>query len=1091
MALEIFWSDRLEKLADGMFARWDAAGGDPFSRTCVAVGDMATRNWLQSYFLMDRKPGRRRILASIDFKALPEFVNDWLAAQTHGEDGMHRQPADHPYSKDVLAWRIEAILRRDAADPDLKMLSDYVHGKDGKVATRRRFDLSLRLAELYCDYLESRFEMLVEWERGRLPAGTDRWQAALYRKLVQEVPDTYTRDYEAALAADADLDLAFANGFPRYEAVHVFDVATAPLPYLRMLERIAARLPVCLWNFNPVKDYWLEGKAKRDALKEKIRLLKDALKNGKDLPAEPAPEFDSVDEKLLGVLASGARGVLAAEVDMEGANGENWIGENGVEEVGEPGAAPDFDALRKAAVEVHVCHGARRELEVARDAIHRFFKEHPDARPHDVIVLCADWAGYSPLVESVFGSTASGKVPVTVDGGVKEETPLTRSFGDLLAFRTNRFEVNAVMSLLGVPEIRNRFGIAADGLSTLRDMVKKNNVHWGYDDEDVRTILGLADNGERYPFTWRRGLDRFVLDALLGPRTCGRELVDAGELGRLQPCGPVEGDRARLVGKLNDFVVRLAEFGRVLRKDHAVEEWGERFLEAIDDFYLAEDESEREILGMRRAVESVVRAAINARVAAKASPEPVDGEVFCRAVLDAMKTGRRRVSVDCDAVRFASLNNGTAVPAKFTWICGLNDGVFPRTDYRPSFDLIWRRPTSFDVSVRERDNFALLKAAMGARGTLAFSYTGQNIRTNEKMPAAEPLLDLLDWFRASDVTVATYRHPLQPYSARYFLRDGGGEDRLPPSFSAVDHDAAVAIQTKKKEPVLPASIAPFVLAPEGETVIEVDELVSFYSRPNRFLARNRLGIRLSKPGYDQLDDEDGLDLGLPPDLDTALLTGGIGEIDVQAEAECLQEECQSLTAEELAEAMQTVAESGQDYRLRPIDYKKAERNGYACVDKTLAEAYVAWTKDGAGVPYSFAIDVDGRKVVLNGFRKELRLKVVPAGELAHTFSFSPYGDIYTSMKIAAWINHLAGHAAGGRFVTVMMCKANKPARTFRPIPADEAMSTMVEIVRQALQPMSLDLEAAKGNDDALPEAFAAVVAGHQNILSTSGTVKRG
>ena len=1093
MALEIFWSDRLENLAAGMFARWDAARGDPFARTCVVVGDMATRNWLQSHFLLDRSPGQKRILASIDFKALPEFINDWLAAQTHGEDGMHRHPADHPYSKDVLAWRIEAILRHEASDPDLRVLADYVHGKDGKAATRRRFDLSLRLAELYGDYLESRFKMLIDWERGRLPTGPDRWQATLYRKLVAEVPATYTRDYEAALAADADLGKAFANGFPRYEAVHVFDVVAAPLPYMQMLERIAARLPVCLWNFNPMKDYWLDGKTKREALKDEVRQLKEALKSGKDLPDEHKSGFDSDDEKLLGVLASGARGVLAAEVDMEGSNGENWLGENGVEEIGAPGATPDFDALRKAEIEVHVCHSARRELEVARDALHRFFKKHPAARPHEAIILCADWDRYSPLVESVFVSTASGKVPVTVDGGVREGTPLTHSFGDLLAFRTNRFEVNAVMSLLGVPEIRNRFGIETDGLSTLRDMVSENNIHWGYDDDDVRSILGIAEGEERYPFTWRRGLDRFVLDALLGPRADGRELVDAGVLGRLQPRGSVEGDRARLVGRLNDLVIRLAEFRGFLREDHTVEEWGGRFLSAIDDFYLADDESARDILGMRKAVESVVSAATNARNAAKAKPEPVDGEIFCRAVLDAVKAGRRRVSVSCDAVRFAPLNTGTAFPAKFTWICGLNDGTFPRADYRPSFDLIGRRPTPFDVTVRERDNFALLKAAMGSRGTLAFSYTGQSMRTNEKIPAAEPLLDLLDWFRASDVAVTTYRHPLQPYSARYFLQDGGGDGRLPPSFSAVDHDAAVAIQTRKKVSERPASVAPFVLAPEGETAIEVDELASFYSRPNRFLARNRLGIRISKPGYDQLDDEDGLDSDLPRELDTELLlTGDIGRIDASAEAERLREEGNSLTAEELAVAMQVAADGGADYRLRPIDYRKAaDRLGYACTDKTLAEAYVAWVNDGEGVPYSFAVDIDGRKVVLNGFRREIRLKVEPSGELAHTFAFSPYKVIYPSMQTAAWIHHLAGHAAGGCFVTVMMCKDNKAAKTFRPIPAAEAKADMAKIVKQALQPMAFCLAAAMGWGDVLPEEFAAVIDGYKNSLSTYGTRKRG
>ena len=98
--LRVYWSDRLEMLADRMFAEWEMMPvRDPFARMCVVVGDISTRNWLQRRFLLHRKPGVRRILANIDFKPIAEFVNDWLAAQTHGSDGAHRRPDEHPCSK--------------------------------------------------------------------------------------------------------------------------------------------------------------------------------------------------------------------------------------------------------------------------------------------------------------------------------------------------------------------------------------------------------------------------------------------------------------------------------------------------------------------------------------------------------------------------------------------------------------------------------------------------------------------------------------------------------------------------------------------------------------------------------------------------------------------------------------------------------------------------------------------------------------------------------------------------------------------------------------------------------------------------------
>ena len=620
MSLAVFWSDRLEALAEGLFKGWETAPvRDPFARTCIVVGDMSTRNWLQSYFLLHRRPGRRRILANVDFKPLPELANDWLAAAC-GKNGERRTPAEHPYAKNVLAWRIDAILKDQARNPDLATPLAYVRRAKESVMDRRRFELSTRLAELFDDYLGARYRILARWEAGELPTGDARWQAALYRLLAQEVPGTYTRDYARALGAETDPQAAFANGFSRYAAIHVFDVAFAPWPYLLMLRKMSEAVPTTFWNFNPSRDYWLDDATKKEARREWARAVLVALQNG-DAPPEATPEdmFETPDARLLGALAGGARGVLAAQLDLaEGAC--DWMGDEGVE---------SFAALRNLVPEVHVCHSPRRELEAARDALHRFFDEVPDARLSDALVLCADWGSYAPLVPSVFGAGGEGSVPFALDGGVQEPTLVTHSLEELLAFRTNRFEASAVFSLLGVPPIRARFGIDADGLSVLRDMVRGNNIRWGYDDADVNDVLGVTPPGEHYPFTWRRGLDRFVADALIGPREEPEALVAVGALGRLRPCGAVEAERARLVGALTAFVTALADLRAFLKRSHSIEAWRARLVAAIDGFYLGDDETNDELAGLRRAVVSATDDALVARAVGRAPSrnDPVPGDV--------------------------------------------------------------------------------------------------------------------------------------------------------------------------------------------------------------------------------------------------------------------------------------------------------------------------------------------------------------------------------------------------------------------------------------------------------------------------------
>ena len=331
--LRVFWSDRLEMLADRMFAEWEMMPvRDPFASMCVVVGDISTRNWLQRRFLLHRKPGVRRILANIDFKPLAEFVNDWLAAQTYASDGAHRRPAEHPCSKGVLAWRIDSVLKAAADNPDLAVLQKYIAHANGRVADRRRFELASRLAELFDDYLANRYRMLADWESGKMPPGDERWQAVLYRLLVQESPDTYTRDYARALAADADPSVALRNGFPDYAAIHVFDVAVAPWPYLLMLKKMSGAIPTTFWTFNPSRTYWLDDPGRRETQREMARSLREALQRG-ETPPESASNcmFDSPDSRLLGALAGGTRGVLSAELDLAEGNCE-WVGDEGADD---------------------------------------------------------------------------------------------------------------------------------------------------------------------------------------------------------------------------------------------------------------------------------------------------------------------------------------------------------------------------------------------------------------------------------------------------------------------------------------------------------------------------------------------------------------------------------------------------------------------------------------------------------------------------------------------------------------------------------------------------------------------------------------
>lgn len=1060
----VFWSDQLEALAEGLYRQWACCTqGKPFAQFCVVVGDLATRNWLQHYFLMHRQLGQRRILANIRFVPIAEFVNDWLAAQVHQTRGV-RQAADHPYAKGVLTWRIEAILRDHGGEACFAPLQRYLAGENPEVQARKRYDLAEQLAKLFDGYLAARPAMLRRWEQGQRGAGEDAWQVALYQLLVAEEPGTYARDYEVALAAEADPERAFAAGFPRYAGVAVFDVSVAPWPYLKMLAQISRVLPMIWWTFNPSQAYWLENPTKRQAVKAFTQRLTQSLLAGETELPEAEAFFADEGSKLLGALASGGRGVLSAELEMSGFDSQ-WLRVEGA-------AKEDFAAVAKSVPEIHACTGPRRELEVAKEAMHRFFAENPKARACDALLLCADWPTYAPLVEAVFMGSEEGKIPVQLLSGVGAESPMAQSWEALLGFRANRFEVSAVFDLLGVPEIRLRFGLSLDEVGTLREMVQQNNLHWGFDAADVAQTLqqaaAEAPDEAQTPFTWRRGLDRFVVDALYGPSEGAEALVRLAGLGEILPVGEVEGERAQSVGKLADFVESLQRLRQILRGECTADVWQETLLKALESFYLAEEgEALGEANAIRHAIISTTHAMRVAQRVAKRAPEKISGEVICRAVLQAIKGSPRGNPMMGDAVRVAPLTLGSAVPAKFVWICGLNDGTFPRVDFKPSFDLVWRKPSFFEVSIREQEGYAFLKAVLGARARLGLSYVGLDAQSLKEIPASVFLLDLEDWLKETGVAYQRFKHPLQAHSPRYFQAPAPQtETPLPLSFSASNREIAAQLLAGCQQ-APGVEMEPFVFAPGQERMIPLEDLAAFYAHPCQSIARRRLKLFAPKLEWDSLADEDALEFA----PSTSLLCENVLNHEKLMEdpkllPRLLREEGSSLGETELSVALE---QSFADYAEMPLRYSAKDRKPYSTV-LSLPAAVQQWAEAGKIRDLAQDVAVAGGAVRVTGQVKGVELETTGKGTVLHVFRFGQRRKVDEAEVRAAWVFHLAGHAAGHHFATVMMGLNCDYAQVFPPVAQADAQERFAALVAQALKPCPFNLLLLRNYKDDKPQA---------------------
>lgn len=920
--LTVFWSDRLENLARHMFDRFADGPGDPFRSECVVVNSPLMQGWLKQHFLFDRR-GSQRVLANWDFLNLYEFVNDWLAGM-EGQTG-EREAVLHPYSKECLRWRIHQLLGDD--DPELDALRRYI-GPAGPGADLRRFGLAGQLARLFDDYQNYRALTLVQWENGDT-AGLEHellWQPALWNRLVRQEPHSYL-----AAFLDMDAKLPGCGIRDRYGRICVFGISSMPPPYIHFFEKLGAFMEVTLYCFNPSRSEWFDDKTPR----QQEMLREAAALTGRD---DIRPYLDE-SNPLLSSLGKGCQSYLAELMDRTGgqAADDTLFGADNpttllehvqcaIRDRQAPDAQnrPQIEATDDS-VQFHICHSPAREVEVLRDHILAWFAADTGRQPRDIQVLVADMETYAPYIDAVFATDrprARDAIPyVMADRPASGASLLAASFLTLLRLPGGRFTAPEVMGLLETDAVREAFGLDAETVAELRNRVHESGIRWGVDQEQVTATMGCRIDDSA---TWRRGLDRMLLGYAMGrAEEESVPLVQAGDLGTLRPLDTVEGDLASAVGALGRFFEELSQLAAQFSIPCGPAGWEQRLLAAIDTFYRASNENYQEIAMLRRAVRCFVRTA----AAAGECVYPLG--VVAAFIETQLQSSPSAGNPTHNAVLFSSLRTMRATSRPILCLLGVNDGVFPRPDDRPAFDLMAKSRRRGDRSARLDDRLAFLEAILCARKRLYISYVGRSVKSHEVFPPSPVISEFLNYLCRAFALPATppardgaarlfceHLHRLQAFHPDYFTPRSGLI-----SYSGADYAAARRLVARLRGKAVegagaePASVSPDspAAAPDGSRpALLLAELQRFFRNPAREFCRHTLRILLDDTQGAALADAEmfkaeglagyerenfmlehllsGKDPGLLPDLlrEAGLAPLGIpGRIDVQRTAEAI------------------------------------------------------------------------------------------------------------------------------------------------------------------------------------------------------------
>jgi exodeoxyribonuclease V gamma subunit len=790
--------NRLEVLADRLIVRLREAPPPPLVSETIVVQSAGMARWLSM-----RIACGLGVAANVRFPLPAEFL--WETFRVL----LPEAPARSPLEPAVAVWHLRAILERlDAGSASFDPLRDYLRDAD----ERGCHELATRIADLYDQYLVYRPHWIARWEAGE----DEHWQAALWRRLIARTPQPH-RARVGAAALRVLAESVPAGVLPA--RVCLFGIPTLPPAELAVFRRLADHTDVHLFRLSPSSHYWDAPRIQRlPATPEPGHPLVAALgKQGRDLldllVRMRAPDLEDEayvepgDDSLLHALQTDLL-TLRARADRK------------------PVAADD------RSLQIHVCHGPMREVEVLHDQLLWLFEHHADVTPADVVVMMPDVETYAPCIETVFGGTQGPRhIPFTVaDRSLRAESPLVEAFLALLELPGGRYEADRLLALLDTPAVHRRFGLAAADLDLVQRLVRESAVRWGVD-AATRARLGLPPSREH---TWRLGLDRLLLGLALpsGDRRMRDDVL---------PCDAVEGHDAEVLGRFATFVEAAVALDEALAAPRSPASWAATLMDVLARFIEPDDDESRVMQTVRVALEGLADATTRAGYDA-----PITLDLVRVLVRRALERPARRGQFLAGGVTFCAMMPMRSIPFEVVCVIGMNDGSFPRGGQPASFDLMAageRQPG--DRARRDDDRYLFLEAVCSARRCFYVSYVGRGIRDNAPIPPSSVVHELRAAVeRGFDAPALETVHPLQAFSPRYFR---GGDDARLVSYSAELCEASRRRGRGRRLARLVEGRLPD--APAAAYTLDLERLLDFITNPTAYLVRERLGMRLAEAAH--------------------------------------------------------------------------------------------------------------------------------------------------------------------------------------------------------------------------------------------------
>ncbi|WWO95635.1 MAG: exodeoxyribonuclease V subunit gamma [Candidatus Dasytiphilus stammeri] len=637
-------------------------------------------------------------------------------------------------NKDTMIWKILEILPFLLKKKEFKIFEVYLSLETEMTISRKIFQLSCKIAEMYENYLIYRPEWISSWEKGnliKLDHKDQQWQALLWYTLVANYKDQYqpilhlSNVYQIFISKLKDIKYQILP-----ERIFIVGISTVSPLYLKFLHSLSKYMDIHLMNTNPCRSYWmdinppmLDWKKRQHQNQVLFGQLKSSLFNSERQSHNPLlASWGKLGSDYLYWLSKIETDEIEAFVDIKGENLLSLIQRDilELEDNSILGITPEtFSNSHKKrllkpqddSISIHRCINKHHEVEILHQTLVSFMNKNPTLTPTDIIVMVADIDDYYPFIQAVFGQISSPySLPFSIsDVSMVKTYPLLHVFINLLKLsEIHTFTSEYIFSVLDVPEII---------------------LHFNINENDLWKIRSQAD---KYSFIWKNiNNENFNSSDPVSVSWIPEEEITN-----------FDNDEIKLANKIYRIVKKLCHWRKLLSEKRIISQWMTICRDLVNDFFIQDKNTERVCVFLENQWRQMLLEGIF-------YPDNIHCILLCDKFITRLDNIKMNEKFLTEGINFSSLIPMRSLPFKIVCLLGMNEGVYPRSSPTVGFNLMSSFPQRGDRNIREEDKYLFLESLLCARNIFYVSYVDHVFQDNKIQLPSVLVRELINYISQS------------------------------------------------------------------------------------------------------------------------------------------------------------------------------------------------------------------------------------------------------------------------------------------------------------------------------------------------------